>query len=465
MPIDVGIYNGLMQPQRSAIDYANEYARADAMRNQNALMGMQVQQAAQANAGAMGVRNALSTMKPDATVDDTINMLRHMGTPEALSQAEKLDTANQNRIKIGADAALANANAAQTTQNTGFARRDKALRDIASFDSPQQALASLQAHAAAGDIDPVKAQAIAQSLQQIQDPGTFARWQVGMLKGILNAPEAVKYATPDANTVLQSDTSAANNASNNATSRANVAAQQAGEDRRANQSRGTQLLIAGVNPDGSLAGNTSALVDQLGKYDINPTLALQRLPLGQRSALVAQVQAKYPGWDETQYDAKKGAAQKFAYGDLGNALRSVSTANAHLDQLGELVDALGNGNIPLVNKVGNLYAQQTGSPAPTNFDAVKNVIGQEVVKAIVAGGGSAGERDEASRAFSNASSPAQLKGAIQHYRQIMGAQQANLLEQRRAAGLPESTLPNYGGAAPGQHPPDITAILNQYGVK
>jgi hypothetical protein len=153
-----------------------------------------------------------------------------------------------------------------------------------------------------------------------------------------------------------------------------------------------------------------------------------------------------PNYDATTYAAKLKGAKDFATGQQGNALRSVETANAHLDQMGELVDALNNGNIPIVNRIANAYQQQTGNPAPTNFEAVKNIIGQEVVKAIVAGGGSAGERDEAAKAFSAANSPTQLKQAIQHYRMVMGAQQANLLAQRRAAGLPDSTLPNYSGA-------------------
>ena len=111
--------------------------------------------------------------------------------------------------------------------------------------------------------------------------------------------------------------------------------------------------------------------------------------------------------------------------------------------MGELADALNNGNMQVVNKVGNWYKAQTGNPAPTNFDAIKNIVGQEVVKAIVAGGGGVGEREEAAKTFSAKMSPVQLKEVMQHYRMVMGAQADNLMAQRDAAGLPRSTLPKY----------------------
>jgi hypothetical protein len=125
--------------------------------------------------------------------------------------------------------------------------------------------------------------------------------------------------------------------------------------------------------------------------------------------------------------------------------------------------------VQVVNKVQNYFSKATGSPNVTNFDAIKAIVGQEVVKAIVAGGGGVGEREEAAKIFSSASSPAQLKGAIQHYRMVMGAQANNLMEQRRAAGLPDTTLPDYSktntSAQAPTVPSDIAAILQKHGGK
>lgn len=201
-------------------------------------------------------------------------------------------------------------------------------------------------------------------------------------------------------------------------------------------------LRSGIGADGAPTGDQEVTARAIASGQLPPPsgMALTN-PRNQR--VLARVMEINPNYDFTDITAKKAAATAFTSGMQGNALRSVATANAHLDQLGELVDALGNKDTQGFNRLANIYKTQSGNPAPTNFDAVKNVIGQEVVKAIVAGGGSAGERDEAAKAFSSAASPDQLNGAISHYRMVMQAQQENLLAQRRSAGLRDETLPSY----------------------
>jgi hypothetical protein len=67
-------------------------------------------------------------------------------------------------------------------------------------------------------------------------------------------------------------------------------------------------------------------------------------------------------------------------------------------------------------------AKQTGQPAPTNFDAAKQIVTAEIIKAVVASGGGVRERLEAENNFANANSPAQLKGVINTYKQLLGGQ-------------------------------------------
>jgi hypothetical protein len=59
------------------------------------------------------------------------------------------------------------------------------------------------------------------------------------------------------------------------------------------------------------------------------------------------------------------------------ATRCARSRPAHLDQLGELADALDNGNTQIVNKiVQNYFSKATGSPNVTNFDAIKAIVGK-----------------------------------------------------------------------------------------
>ena len=79
-------------------------------------------------------------------------------------------------------------------------------------------------------------------------------------------------------------------------------------------------------------------------------------------------------------------------------------------------------DIRAFNTIGNLVAKQTGQPAPTNFDAAKQIVTSEVIKAVVASGGGVRERQEAEANFASASSPAQLKGVIDSYKKLLGGQ-------------------------------------------
>lgn len=132
---------------------------------------------------------------------------------------------------------------------------------------------------------------------------------------------------------------------------------------------------------------------------------------------------------------QSAAAKAFATGKQGQAVNSLNVAVQHLDQLGQLADALGNGNVPLINKIGQAWTTQTGGPAPTNFNAAKQIVADEVVKAVVGSGGGVGDREQAAKAVQAAASPAQLKGVIQTYKGLMAGQLSGLrLQYKNSTG-------------------------------
>ena len=248
-------------------------------------------------------------------------------------------------------------------------------------------------------------------------------------------------------------------ASEGAASRAQSALQHAATIKK-------DLMVHGIMPDGSMDSNAELTAQAIAKGQLPPPTGMALLnPKNQR--ILGRVMEINPSYDFTDVTAKRAAATAFTTGKQGDALRFVSTANAHLDQMGDLVAAMENHDTKVINRVSNWYKEQTGKPAPTTFDAVKNIVGQEVVKAIVANGGTGTERDEAAKSFSRSNSPAQLTEIIRHYRMIMGAQADNLLAQRRAVGLSDKTLPKYntttqGGNTPANSVLDAAdAILNR----
>jgi len=125
--------------------------------------------------------------------------------------------------------------------------------------------------------------------------------------------------------------------------------------------------------------------------------------------------------------ASRGKAVKdFSTGQQGKMVNSFNTAIDHLDTMGKLSDALQNGDIKAFNSLGNTIAAQTGSPAPTNFNAARQIVTTEVIKAINASGGGVTERQEAERNFASANSPEQLKGLISTYQNLLGGQLKSL---------------------------------------
>ena len=145
---------------------------------------------------------------------------------------------------------------------------------------------------------------------------------------------------------------------------------------------------------------------------------------------------------KAQSAALNAATIAFGTGKQGDQMRFVSTADNHLDQLVDLGTALNNKDAPLVNRIQNLFVKETGGAAPGNLEAAANLVGQEVVKAIIATGGGEKEREAAANAFASIKSPDQIAGVVNTYKGFIKAQGANLLAQRKAANV-QTPLPIY----------------------
>jgi hypothetical protein len=361
-------------------------------------------------------------------------------SPRAGMAAQKAISDNQEtQAKVGhLQAQTAQAEQATTASQFELGRKklDTAMQIVTTARDPAMAHQLFQQAVQRGLMTPQEA---AQKEQEVPtDPQGFQQWRDSSQQALV---EADKRLTAAVQMQQQAETARHNQASEQNTVRGQ------------NMQRETSLRAAGYDANGNLlgvgdqAGDPNGIVDAIGGYKVPESVALARVPPALKSQYLAAVMQKYPDYDPSTFGAKQKAARDFTSGIQGNALRSFAVAGQHLEQLGGLVNALDNGNVQLVNKLGNAWAEQTGNPAPTNFDAAKDVVSKEVVKAIVAGGGGVAEREELSKLMSNAKSPAQLRGVIEQYRGLMGAQHDALLDQRRAAGLPDSTLPGYSKPA------------------
>lgn len=287
--------------------------------------------------------------------------------------------------------------------------------------SKQQITSELTAAAGLGIITPEIVQAKLAELQNVPEmPGALQGWANKTLMQVMKAKDQHALTTVDANT-------AARVAQDEKASMRTAASSRYSADKQA-ASSGARLAFdkeqaVGTGPDAS-----EAMIDAIGTGRMAPPsgYALRNPKI---LAMMERVGQKYPEYDATEYAGKTRAMRDFTTGKQGDSIRSFAVASDHLKQLDGLVDALNNGNTPLVNKYANIIATNTGSTAPTNFEAAKGIVAKEVLKSIVAGGGGVEERQELSHLLADAKTGPQLKGVIKTYLHLMEAQRDGLERQ------------------------------------
>ena len=158
------------------------------------------------------------------------------------------------------------------------------------------------------------------------------------------------------------------------------------------------------------------LVESILRYDQRPPSAASKR--GQQ--LLELVNQADPTYDAGKAQTRYVAKQTFVKGPVADAIASTNTAIDHMDTLAKHGADLNNTDVRLANAAKQGVAAAFGADAPTTFDATRKIVGQEVVKAVVANGGSMREREEAADAFNRANSPAQLAGVIKSYQALLG---------------------------------------------
>ncbi|WP_035819861.1 hypothetical protein [Janthinobacterium sp. RA13] len=443
----------------SPIDTQNKLAQLYQTRNQNRLADMTFADSQRERAG----ENSLSQLLADGKSGDDV--VRGLATQGYGTRGLAYGKQFQERLKATADIGKVGADTdhikAQTaeTQAKAINLASQQHRDaLNTINDPQQAAAWVSSLHSDPRLAPIVAYGgtLEQALARIPtDPQKFQQWK---MESQLGAEQLIKQTTPDANARLSAQSSRYSADSSARTAR-------------------ERLTFDKSKEEGNAPSDLSeSSVDAIGQGRMKaPTGYALRNP--KIANLMDRVNAKYPNFDATEYDAKQKAMRDFSTGTPGNSIRSFSTATDHLSQLDQLVDALGNGNVPLANKIANTVAQNTGSTAPTNFDAVKGIVAKEVLKSIVAGGGGVEERQELSHLLDNAKTPKQLKGVIGGYLHLMSAQKDNLEQQyelstgrkdaktrfnykKEAATVPNPVAPPASSA-----PSDIDALLKKYGGK
>lgn len=181
----------------------------------------------------------------------------------------------------------------------------------------------------------------------------------------------------------------------------------------------------------SLPADTQNIVKKIAAYEIDPK-TLSTIG-GHREKMLSLASQYDQTFDQKNYNLQAQAVSRFATGKQGDTVRSLNVAIEHMDTARKLGSALQNGDIQVFNRFAQQLAEQTGKPAPTNFDAVKEIVADEVVKGVIGGPGSVEDRKQAADKIRRASSPAQLNGVFDSWTELLGGQLKGLERQYEGA--------------------------------
>lgn len=254
-----------------------------------------------------------------------------------------------------------------------------------------------------------------------------------LMKEGVKVGEVPKSASPDATLSATTATRGQDLTSANAAEGHRItAAGQKLTDNREREVYGLPEAGASPSPDGKV-GTLSPMLEGQAQAIANGKQAPITSRSGKPSPIMARVMEINPDYDAKDYGTHQVGEKFFTSGKGGQQTKTFNAGVAHLGTLDGLVDALSNNDTPAINKLSNMWKEQTGETAPGNFEAAKKVVGNEIVKAIIGAGGGVSDREEASKTLDAANSPAQLKQVIATYKELMRGQLSALNQQYQSA--------------------------------
>ena len=141
-----------------------------------------------------------------------------------------------------------------------------------------------------------------------------------------------------------------------------------------------------------------------------------------RDKILARVRQINPGYNEGDFGNIQAAERNWTNpnGSGAKQIQAFNTVYNHLETIDKLGEALENNDVQSINRFTNFFRTNLGHPEVTNFNAAKQAVAAEVVKAITGTAGSLADRQEAERILASYNSPEQTKGVVSTLRNLIG---------------------------------------------
>lgn len=403
-----------------------------------------------------GMREAMMDKQRARAAQDAINQA--MGTAGNPNDADYVNRLATNLASRGQAAALPKITkgiyegqktksvADKNEYETQLAKHDNAIKELASYESPEEAKAAVVAKLQSGVLNQQQAEHAFTMIPN--DPAQMRDWQIKTLRSLVNAKDqlATKTTTADFGNRIEAVTSP-ELAGGGPITTTNLGAKSATPD----------ALIKQNKPDAGdwspesieMAAQMYSKTGQMPPVGMGPSALKARDAILKRSYQIASDQNPENPSDiqkngeiaaENVRNAKITNATQtaivkgFGKGPEADKVTAFNTLVSHMNTLDEYTDALKNNDINILNKVSNRIAAETGKPAPTTFDGAKTILADEVAKAIIPRAGSAAERQKIADTMKTANSPEQLKQMMESYKELSGAQLNSLELQYSRSG-------------------------------
>jgi len=147
-------------------------------------------------------------------------------------------------------------------------------------------------------------------------------------------------------------------------------------------------------------------------------------------------------------------AKAFTSGPQAAQLTAFRTASDHLELLKEAAAALQNGDNQTLNKLSNAFKTEFGKPAPTNFDALAEMLSGEIATSVSKGTATVSEMDQIRKQLSERQSNDQIAGIIETNQNAINEKANELLQQYTEGmqGRPVFAPLSAGGGRPTEQP-------------
>jgi hypothetical protein len=133
---------------------------------------------------------------------------------------------------------------------------------------------------------------------------------------------------------------------------------------------------------------------------------------GQAASIMRKVMAINPDYDAKSWQVQGSQLKNFTSGKVADQLRATNTALSHIGLLNDAIDALNNGDLRVLNSLGNRLGLETGATPAAVFQTIVGKVGPELAQAYAEATG--GERKVEKGNFDSSLPPQTLRanGAV-----------------------------------------------------